>query len=84
MKTKVKISKSIRIRKEFFGGLVFRKSDFAIFEINDKTLELFELIKESNSLEIAYSHFKKKYNLDKETYDSLTNLLFQQKIIYNE
>lgn len=84
MGKKVIISNLIKIRKEFFGGLVFRKSDFAIFEINDRTFEFLEMIKMAKCLSEIYDYFKIKYNLDKETFNSMTTLLLEQRIISYE
>jgi hypothetical protein len=82
MSARVKISDQIQIRKEFFGGLIFRKSDFAVFEINDKTLEYLEMIKISGCIEEICDFFKRKYDIDEKTFNSLTSLLLEHRIIY--
>jgi hypothetical protein len=81
METKVKIADLIRIRQEFFGGLIFRKNDLAIFEINDKTYELLDLIEEEKNLEDIFDYFEDKYNVDKTTFNTITDQLFLQRII---
>ena len=80
----IKVADNIILRKEFFGGLIFRKKDLAIFEINDKTFELLNLVKELRNLDDVFEHFRSKYQLNRGTFMSITELLLDQHIIVNE
>ena len=76
-----KLCENIVVRKAWFGGLVFRKSDMSVFQVNDATYHVLELIKNANSFNNIYEEIKKDYNLARNNLQELLEVLYANKVI---
>lgn len=65
LERKPKISNEVIYRKEFFGGLVFKKDIAYIFEINKMGYILFKLINGKNTISNIINKLNKLYNKEK-------------------
>lgn len=45
-----RLAHGIRVREEKFGGLVFKRTDMTVYEINNRTLKLLHTIDGSKSI----------------------------------
>jgi len=62
----VSLSDQIVFRREFFGGLIFKKTDLSIKEINEASYDLLAIIEKINSTDQIIYEYKKKYlNVDR-------------------
>lgn len=76
-----KLCENIVIRKEWFGGLVFKKSDMSVFQVNDATFHVLELIINNFSFDDLLHTIQKNYQLEKKDLQKLLKVLNANKVI---
>ena len=62
----ISVSDQIVFRKEFFGGLIFKKTDLSIKEINEASYDLLAIVEKKNSIDQIICEYQEKYsNVDR-------------------
>ena len=57
----ISLSDQIVFRKEFFGGLIFKKADLSIKEINEASYDLLAIVEKENATDQIIFEYQVKY-----------------------
>lgn len=76
-----RLASSVRVREEQFGGLVFKGTDMAVYEINSLTLQLLRVVDGARSLASVISSGVQNLGGDREDIERVLQKMIDVEVI---